>query len=244
MDKVLFCIPTLFKNPEKTIRCVQQLLNQCEKNNIEYKIFVVSNIEDASFSSWDTGVEEVEKVVSGLEYSIAKALNVTIDKYDADFFVFIQDDMLVNDDKWIENFIKIYKNKDLNCGVLGLTSRWGADYYRSVITSDLPYRLEELLWSDGVMFFSTKLLDSVGKFDERYFGDKESQDFCYRALQAGYINYRVNTDLCTHDSTPFNKKVNESKREEFIQKVTETRKLFNSKWQKWEQEMVKIGVKK
>jgi ClpP class serine protease len=54
----------------------------------------------------------------------------------------------------------------------------------------------------------------------------------------------VNTDLCTHDSTPFNKKVNESKREEFIQKVTETRKLFNSKWQKWEQEMVKTGVKK
>ena len=37
MDKVLFCIPTLFNDYEKTIRSTQLLLNQCEKNKIDYK---------------------------------------------------------------------------------------------------------------------------------------------------------------------------------------------------------------
>ena len=93
MNKVLFCLPTLFNRPERTIRCAQNLLNQCEKNNIEYQIFVVSNVENELFTEWDSGVSEVKKLVSGLQYSISKALNVTLDKYDSDYFVFLQDDM-------------------------------------------------------------------------------------------------------------------------------------------------------
>jgi len=236
MNRILFCLPTLFNNPKKTVRCVQNLLNQCEKNDIEYKIFVVSNVEDELFSQWDPGIDEVEKIVSGLNYSISKALNVSINKYDSDYFVFLQDDMFIHDDNWIGNFIDLYENDLLNCGVIGTRPHTTSKIYCKPVNGDYPYRIDELLWSDGVMFFSTKLFGEVGIFDENYFGDCESQDFCYKVKDAGYKNYRIHMDQ-THETSGFDGKVREN-HHEFLQHVNRSREFFHDRWDEWQDKMV------
>tara|TARA_R100001129_G_scaffold9603_1_gene6617 strand:+ start:189 stop:911 length:723 start_codon:yes stop_codon:yes gene_type:complete len=238
MNKVLFCLPTLFNRPERTIRCAQNLLNQCEKNNIEYQIFVVSNVENELFTEWDSGVSEVKKLVSGLQYSISKALNVTLDKYDSDYFVFLQDDMFFHDDNWIDNCIQLYENKSLNCGVIGSKPHTTDKLYCKPLEDSYVYQLDDVLWADGVMFFSTKLFDEVGVFDESYFGDCESQDFCYKVKKAGYKNYRAHINQ-THEALGFDQKVSMAQQQEFSQKVVQSRNLLHSRWDEWQDEVVR-----
>tara|TARA_Y100000034_G_scaffold134650_1_gene203716 strand:- start:77 stop:802 length:726 start_codon:yes stop_codon:yes gene_type:complete len=239
MNKVLFCLPTLFNRPEKTVRCTQNLLNQCEKNNIEYQIFVVSNVENEMFSQWDPGVPTVTKLVSGLQYNISKALNITIDKYESDYFAFLHDDMFIHDEKWIDNCIKLYENEDLNCGVIGCKPHTTDGVYKKPVDGDFVYQLDDVLWADGVMFFSTKLFDEVGTFDESYFGDRESQDFCYKVKKEGYINYRAYINL-THESVIFGNKANGTKEEhKFNQKVIQAGNLLHSRWDEWQDEVVR-----
>tara|TARA_Y100000310_G_scaffold206216_1_gene206617 strand:+ start:171 stop:896 length:726 start_codon:yes stop_codon:yes gene_type:complete len=231
-NKIIFAIPTLFDRPKLAFEAVQCLYDQCEKNNLDYKIVLVCNTKNEIFDSWDTGDDKVIKMISNSEYGIAKALNMVVNEIvDEDYFVFIHDDMFINDENWINNFIKIYQNKDLSCGVLGIRGHSTRNIYCKPVLGNFSYKMEELLWTDGIMFFSTKLIDKIGIFDESYFGDCESQDFCYRAKDNGYNNYMIYIDA-RHECIGFDKK--DGGRSELMKKVNMSRNLFNSKWGEWE----------
>lgn len=236
MKKVLFCIPTLFNRPEKTFQCVQYLMNQCEKSNIEYRIYVVNNEDDKLFSEWETGVDEVIKLVSGELYNVGKALNLPIKHYNADYYVSFQDDMFMQDEKWIDNTIELYETESLNCGVIGCrgdhsTNKW----YLNKVDDNYLYKLNDVMWSDGFMFFSTKLFNEVGTFDEGYLGDCESQDFNYKVKKKGYTNYWAEIQHA-HFAVGFGQKTNKGEEIEklFMEKVYNSRELFKSKWDSWE----------
>jgi hypothetical protein len=88
------------------------------------------------------------------------------------------------------------------------------------------------------MFFSTKLFDEVGVFDESYFGDCESQDFCYKVKKAGYKNYRAHINQ-THEALGFGNKVSMAQQQEFLQKVVQSRNLLHSRWDEWQDDVAR-----
>ena len=83
-----------------------------------------------------------------------------------------------------------------------------------------------------------KLFDEVGVFDESYFGDCESQDFCYKVKKAGYKNYRAHINQ-THEALGFDQKVSMAQQQEFSQKVVQSRNLLHSRWDEWQDEVVR-----
>ncbi len=64
------------------------------------------------------------------------------------------------------------------------------------------FNIEVQSWVDGVMFFSIDKLKEIGKFNENYFGDCESEDFNYHIRENGYKIYRVILSYI-HYSDPF-----------------------------------------
>ena len=240
-NKIIFTIPTLFTRPELVFECVQHLYNQCEKSNLDYKIVLISNTNDENFNSWETGDENVIKMVSDSQYGISKALNMVIDTIsDEDYFVFIHDDMFILDDDWIQKFIDIYNTEDLKCGVLGVRPHSHREKYCVPVKNNVHYQMDELLWTDGVMFMSTDIFNEVGIFDESYFGDRECQDFSYKVFDVGYKNYMiyVNRD---HRSIPFDHKVGGDV-DNFKDKVQKSYEIYNEKWANWENnKIMEIG---
>ena len=238
MDKkIIFAIPTLFNRPELVFECVQHLYNQCEKSNLEYKIVLVSNTKNEIFDDWETGDDKVAKMTSNVPYGISSAVNMVIDKItDEDYFVFIHDDMFIFDDEWIEKFIEIYETEHLKSGVLGVRPHSHREKYCIPVKDNVHYKMDELLWTDGVMFMSTDIFSKVGKFDESYFGDRECQDFGYKVLDAGYKNYMIYVNR-EHRSVPFDFKADGDPLE-FKRKVEESHKIYSDLWAEWESKKI------
>jgi GT2 family glycosyltransferase len=105
--------------------------------------------------------------------------------------------------------------------------------------------IHKVLWADGIMFFKMSMFDSIGLFDTSYFGDKESQDFCYRAHDSGYNNLFV--ESCTenhrwiHNSITFSEK-SKTDNSNFRKLVTESRNIFAKKWYEWEDRQTHLFV--
>ena len=193
--KVTFAVPTIFNRPQMVFEAVQKLYNQCEMNDIDYVIYVICNTDDDNFSALDTGTSKVQKIISNSKFNISVALNKAITYMDdSEYFIFIHDDMFVHDDYWINKFIQIYETEELKCGALGVRPHSTGEKYCKPVNLDLPYKVTELLWSDGIIFTSKKIFDECGTFDEIYFADREQQDFNYRLMEHGYKNYMVHVD--------------------------------------------------
>jgi len=81
------------------------------------------------------------------------------------------------------------------------------------------------------MFFDSKFINEVGLFDEQFYGDRESEDFCYRVNNLGYHNLRLldSKNEINHYQIPFHKKTN-SNPEEYMKAVDKTQILFKEKW--------------
>ena len=230
--KIIFAIPTLFNRPELVFECLQHLYNQCEKSGLDYRIVLVSNTKNETFDEWEIGDDSVTKITSNVPYGISSALNMVIDKItDEDYFVFIHDDMFIHDDNWLQKFIDIYETENLKSGILGVRPHSHREKYCIPVQNNVHYKMDELLWTDGVMFMSTDMFGKVGKFDESYFGDRECQDFGYKVLEAGYKNYMIYVDR-EHKSVPFDFKADNPL--EFKKKVDESHRIYSELWTEWE----------
>jgi GT2 family glycosyltransferase len=93
------------------------------------------------------------------------------------------------------------------------------------------------LWADGVMLWSRAILDQVGRFNETYFGDKESQEYCYRVHDLGYNNIYFTPDpdtLYENQQVDFSYKTKYDV-QEFLAIKNETVDRFRDKWCPWEE---------
>ena len=242
--KVIFSIPTLFNREDMVKKAVKTLENQCKQSKLisDYKIVVVCNTPEKEFMDWKIESKKVIKMVSGELHNVPKALNLVISEItDEDYYCFIQDDMLVYENDWIDKFIKIYERKELKCGVLGVRPHSTAKKYRNVIEDGI----DEVLWTDGIMFMSTLLLDKVTGFDETLIGDCESQDLCYRINSCGYKNYwiKLNQDHFMGGFGKGGKKVNENQYQKFSESVSKAREVFMGRWAEWENKKIKGGMR-
>jgi hypothetical protein len=228
------------RNPKQEIECVENLANEFP----ECKILFVSNVIDSDFSDYSPSKPNIHKFVSGKKYSISKAINLAIDKItDETYFCFVQSDVIINR-KFIGVFEKIASDVELKTGVIGTARRNNFNTFNRRMKSKYGVDFYKVIWSDSVMFFRTDLIQSIGRFNEEYLGDKESQEYCYRAHEAGFSNYYVIPSdgmVYKHNSVPFNNKVKTDKNE-FLNTVSNTRKLFWKEWTTWEKNQKHLFV--
>ena len=227
--KILFVIPTLFCNSKQTIDCVNSLLNSLENTIYDYDIWVIVNTESQMFNDWNppTGVN---KDCSGLEFNIAKALNLGISKKtDHDYFCFIDEGMRF-DSGWLDSVYNVYNKYD-NIGMIGNRPHRIFKYYHI----KLEENVYEILWSDGIIFTKFDRIENVNGFDESYFGDCETQDFCYRLINKGYKNLYLSSAGygIQHQTTDWEAKTYNIN--ELIFKAENSRKLCNTRWKEWKE---------
>lgn len=232
----LFTVPTIMSRPELEIKTVENLANEFP----ESKVYFVCNTAKDRFTSYQPPNNNIIKEISDKKFSISKALNVGLSNFTEDFFVFVQSDMYVNREA-ILLFKELYNKLD-NVGVIGVTKHSGFDTASKNISFP-GTNLFKVLWADGIMFFSRKVFEQVGYFNEDYLGDKESQEYCYRAHDLGFTNLFVaksEAGRWAHTTVEFSRKVDRTDTEEFLNSVKQSRALFYERWLQWEQDQRKL----
>ena len=153
MSKILFLVPTIMNRKELEIKAVETMANQFP----ESKVLFISNIEDEDFDSYEPKKENIEKYVSGLRYSISKALNTGLEHLtDEDYICFLQSDMFV-DKNVVEVCKDIIDDEELNTGVVGIRPHSTFRAYHKLVTKKDSFDVYRVLWSDGLMMWSKKL---------------------------------------------------------------------------------------
>lgn len=218
--------------PELEISNVEHIASQFPDS----RVMLVSNVENEKFDNYKPSHSNIIKYVSNKKYSISKAVNVGIKDFIEDFFVFVQSDITV-DREAILHFRDIANRLD-KVGVIGVKNHSGFNTFNKPI----PFpdtKLYRVLWADAIMFIPKDVVKEVGLFNEDYLGDKESQEYCYRAHNLGYSNLYVeasNKGTWKHRSIGFPSKVSSKDTPEFLQAVEASRNLFRERWSIWEEE--------
>ena len=234
--KLHIVVPTIMTNPRQEFKCLDELVSQFEYNNLDFQIYFVANVPDPEFDSYIPTSSKVQKSISNLEFSISRALNSvfkTIEYGKNDILAFIQSDTFFKRANWITSLLEVVQSPELKAGVVGLRPHVDSNQIGDPINFKQKFDIHPVLWSDGVMLFTGEVFDTVGEFDENYFGDCESQDFCHSVYQAGYTNYWCSDKDgwfgYSNRSTGFEAKAR-SNREVFLQKVQQSRRYFKEKW--------------
>lgn len=238
--KLHIVVPTIMTNPPVEFSCIKTLDHQFSKLNLDYQIYFVSNFFIEEFDKFKVPSDKVTKLNSNLRFNIARALNFVFENIeinDEDVLGFIQSDVFFENDNWIEPYLEIIATEEYNSGVLGVRPHKSNNVVELLGKYDNKFSLYSSLWNDGTMLFSGKVLKTVGLFDEKFFGDCESKDFCFRAHEAGFINYWMSDDenwfRFKHLTSSFQYKAKVDK-STYLSLVDDSRKYFHKKWEKFE----------
>jgi GT2 family glycosyltransferase len=224
--KILFNIPTLFCNPAATQACIDSLVSSTM--NIERDIVVVVNEMTDEFESWDPNHACVHKRCSHLKFNISKAMNTAIEMItDHDYFCFVDEGMKFKDG-WLAEFIEIYNRYD-NVGIIGVRGHSTFKHYHIKIDANLY----QVLWSDGLMFMRPDRIKRIGNFDEKYFADCETQDYCYKLIDAGYVNLYFDSNKVHHQLYSSGEKVSGPDLIALESLTRRSRQIFMSRWGSW-----------
>lgn len=232
-----FIVPTPWRDSDGEIKCVNGISSIAQKLGLDYKIYFVCNEWYLKPEFQTLKFQDPNVIVMGhnYNYSISVSLNIPLktirNSPNSKYVCFVQSDVHFDNENWLKRCIDVYDMYD-NIGVIGFQKHSIRHTYpESKFTSIGEYDFLKTLFADGFMFFDSKFINEVGLFDEQFYGDRESEDFCYRVNNAGYTNLRLldNLNEIHHYQIPFRKKTN-SNSEEYMNKVNETQILFKNKW--------------
>ena len=232
-------VPTIMTNPTQEFRCLDQLVEQFTSNELDFTLYFVANVPITEFNNYQPTDKRIVKSISNLEFSISRAINSiyeSIEFEDSDTLGFIQSDAFFNNPDWIIPMTDLLHDPSYNAGVLGLRPHASNNTIKEGMNFQSKFTIHPCNWTDGVMLFTGKTYRTIGGFDENYFGDCESQDFCYQAIQSGLINYWCKDDTgyfgYINRAANFDNKARFN-REEFLRKVKESRTYLDTKWAQW-----------
>jgi hypothetical protein len=231
--KVHFVVPTPWRDPDGEIDCVSKLSHICENLGIQYKIFFICNEWSLKPEFRNLQVEDKNIIIDGhdLNYSISKSVNIALSKSnEADYFCFVQSDVHFKNADWLRDCIQLHVTQE-NVGVIGFRPHKSCNVIENIPVIINAQEFYKAQWSDGFMFFSINAFKSIGYFDERYFGDCESREFCHRLNNIGYQNYwlKDTKNVIEHRILPFHKKTN-TRPDLYLQAVEHSRELFKKEW--------------
>lgn len=232
-NSILFVVPTIMNRPGFEINNIESVAEEMPNQ----RFLFICNTEDDDFTAYHPMVDNVEKHISGTPYSISHALNYGANQINGEkYFCFLQSDVFINKSA-IEDIRYLCDDPSMNTGVIGITKHSNYSPYGRRLGIYFNLNVHHVLWADGIMFFSTSLFDKISYFNTEYVGDKESQEFCYRAHDAGFNNYYVETTNSKqswfHKSLTFPQKPKNdtSSYQELRKKSVE---LFSKTWHPWE----------
>jgi hypothetical protein len=236
--KLHIVVPTIMTNPKQEFKCLDQLVEHFSLHNLDFKIYFVANVPLVEFNEYIPTDSRISKSISHLEFSISRALNSifeTIKYGDEDILGFVQSDTFIDNPNWIIDLINILNTPEYKAGVLGLRPHSSSNRIGAAINYQGKFNIHPARWTDGVMLFKGRTYSKVGPFDENYFGDCESQDFCYTADEKGFINYWCSDDTkyfgYTNKTVHFSQKARHNV-QAFQDKVAASREYLNKKWNK------------
>lgn len=223
----LFVVPTIMGRPQLEISNVEKLATEFPDS----RILFVSNVEDEDFSNYIPTKNNIIKKVSNKKYSISKALNLGINSLEEDYFVFVQSDVLIN--KPAINFFTEIHQTYPNVGVIGIQQHSNFNKFHKQIPHPNA-SMFNVLWTDAVMFIHKNVINKLGPFNEDYLGDKESQEYCYRAIEEGYQNILIQKHQdkqiqWSHTSTAFESKIKHNP-QEYLKVKNYSKQLFRERW--------------
>jgi len=233
-SKINFVVPTPWRDPNGERKCVIDLAKHANSLGLDYKVFFVCNEWDVKPEFQTQKFDDDNIIILGhnMHYSISKSVNMVIDKSkDVDYVCFVQSDVHFDAANWLADCIDVCSSND-NIGIIGFQKHTTRHKFPEMpFTTNTGCEFLKTLFADGVMFFTTDLMNDIGNFDESYFGDRESQDYCYRANNGGYHNLRMisNSNEIHHTQLPFSKKTNTSP-ELYLRAVSDSTNLFKSRW--------------
>ena len=237
--KLHIVVPTIMTNPAQEFKCIDQLVQHFSLHELDFKIYFVANTPMDEFSKYIPKDSRVIKSISNLEFSISRAINSVfeaIEYADDDVIGFVQSDTFIDNPNWILDMINLLNNPEYRAGVLGLRPHVSSNRIGPAINYQGKFNIHPAKWADGVMMFKGSVYRAVEGFDEGYFGDCESQDFCYQVEQAGLVNYWCSDNSgyfgYTNRTVDFASKAR-SNQAEFILKVEQSRKYLDKKWPQW-----------
>lgn len=243
--KLHIVVPTIMTNPNQEFNCLKELADSFNQAKLDYTIYFVSNTELPEFNNYIPYNNNIKKSISNLNFNISRAINSVYEciKFeDDDILGFIQSDTFFSNKNWILDYIDVLQDKNLNAGIIGARPHSGSNVIHDYISYNGKFQLCKVLWADGVMLFRGKVFRDTNGFDEGFFGDCESQDFCYRVHHLGYNNYWCSDDNryfgYVNRSTDFNSKARYNK-DEFKKRVDESHEYWKKKW--YDFEMKTIG---
>jgi glycosyltransferase involved in cell wall biosynthesis len=109
VEGISFCIPTNGKKREKTIKSINSIKNTCKNSNFSnYEISIAGRIEQFYNIS---GVNLINANIEADNGSLAKLRNICASNAKYDAIVFLDDDIVFEDD-WIEKFLNFSKKND------------------------------------------------------------------------------------------------------------------------------------
>lgn len=229
-------VPTIMTNPAQEFKCLDQLVKQFTSNGLDFTLYFVANVPIPEFNNYQPTDKRIVKSVSNLEFSISRAINSIYEEIsyeDNDVLGFIQSDTFFENANWLVDLTDILINPEYNTGVLGLRPHPSCNVIEEGIDYQSKFSIHPCEWTDGVMIFTGKTFRTIGAFDENYFGDCESQDFCYQVKKAGMTNYwcsdATNYFGYVNRSTAFSGKARFN-RDQFNRKVEESRIYLAEKW--------------
>lgn len=239
--QILFVVPTIMSRPSFEINNLE--INS--KRFPNHRFLFISNIENSSFNSYKPKAKNIEKYISGVQFSISEAINLgySLNKGEH-YFCFLQSDATITEQA-VNSVIKLCDDTNMNSGVIGIRSHSQFRLYKKSMGNHYGLKVFRVLWSDGIMFLRSSLFEDMGGFSTDYFGDKESQDFCYRVHDKGYNNFYIQSLESnigwTHTPVGFGDKSKDN-RKLYLKKVDESIKIFNNKWDKWEEKQKHLFV--
>lgn len=187
-----------YKNYKDTQECIISLEKQIIPEGYSLKILIIdNNSEDDSTLKIQKEYPQYTYIFNNENYGFAKGVNQGIDlKYkESDFFLLVNNDAIL-EKNCLKNLLEISKGEALVGPVIFYkdnpdTAWQGGGFYSklrmNIVIIDknkkiISTKIKNVDFLSGcILLIPKKVIDIVGKFDEKFFFYGEDLDFCLRA---------------------------------------------------------------
>lgn len=191
-----------YKNYKDINDCIISLEKQNLSEGYSLKILIIdNNSEDDSTLKIQKEHPEHSYFFNKENYGFAKGVNQGIDiSYkESDFFFLVNNDAIL-EENCLKNLLEVSKGVNLTGPVIFYKDKpdiiWQGGGYYSKIRMNIvsPDKNKKLLSTEAqkvdfisgcIMLIPKKVIDMIGKFDEKFFFYGEDLDFCLRVKKSG-----------------------------------------------------------
>ncbi|MCJ7634624.1 glycosyltransferase family 2 protein [Candidatus Bathyarchaeota archaeon] len=189
-EKMVSIIIISYNRKEDVLDCLDSVMRLDYPN---YEIIVVDNgSTDGSFQALLKKRDNIKLIETGLNLGNAAAINIGFKKSKGEFFLVLNDDIILQQDAVAELVRVMESNSQI--GIAGSLTYFFEEpdkiwFYPEEFLEERAERpYVEVLMAVGCSFMTRRsVVEEIGFFDEDYFAYHEEADFCFRAKKTGFL---------------------------------------------------------